>query len=120
MTQKFASTELARLYESQGYIEDALAMYKVLDEEGNQEVSEIRAAIHRLESLLAGTQPCASSAVETDIEKTIAELNGADDESGGKGRTVREEKISRLLDKWLMLMVVQKRVKLFKAIRARL
>lgn len=91
MTQQFASIELARLYESQGYLEDALTMYKILDEEVHSDGSEVLAAIHRLETAL----------------EAVPEPD-------------REQKIARLLDKWLMLMVVQKRVRLFSAIRARL
>jgi len=119
MTQKFASIELARLYESQGYIEDALTMYKTLDQEDDAKSVEVRASITRLESALAemDTAPLSDDA---GIEKIIAEVNEIDAEPTPGIKTDQETKISKLMDKWLMLMVVQKRVKLFKAIRARL
>lgn len=144
MTQQFASIELARLYESQGYLADALSMYKELDEEAQGDGTEIKAAINRLEAAVAEQSEPASPSPEGEFEKTIAELSGSDPKIGhepdresesGKGsetepqpvsnfvsaiKTDREKRIARLLDKWLMLMVVQKRVKLFKAIRARL
>ncbi len=138
MTQQFASIELARLYESQGYLEDALSMYKALGEDTGGEESEVGAAIHRLEASLAGGDKPAPLSGDGDIKKTIAELSGQVPDMGEASyqaldpelepasefvssiQTDGEKRIARLLDKWLMLMVVQKRVKLFKAIGARL
>jgi|GEM_PF-1037244 len=134
MTQQFASIELARLYESQGYLEDALSMYKALDEDAPGEESEVGAAIHRLETSLARQDNPAPLFGEGDIEKTIAQLSGLNHDAGCEPElesepvsdfvssieTEGEKRIARLLETWLMLMVVQKRVKSFKAIGARL
>ena len=118
MTQEFASIELARLYETQGYYEDALSMYKALEEEqGAGGDPEIRAAIKRLETSPVGQGKPAALGGGSELKKTIAELGGPEPLPC---ETENEKRISRLLDKWLMLMVVQKRVKLFKSIKARL
>jgi len=138
MTQQFASIELARLYESQGYLGDALSMYKALGEDAGGDESEVGAAIHRLETSMAGADKPASLSGAGDIKETIAQLSGQAPDMGEDSyqeldpelepvsefvssiQTDGEKRIARLLDKWLMLMVVQKRVKLFKAIGARL
>lgn len=129
MTQQFASIELARLYESQGYFEDALAMYRILDDEGgHSEGPEVRAAITRLEGSMEGRGKPAPLSDGLDFEKMIAEVNGPamggepepDQEASPLGvapETEQEERLARLLEKWLMLMVAQRRVRTFKAIR---
>ena len=119
MTDQFASIELARLYESQGYTEDALAMYKVLAEQDAEGEGEIRAAVARLESALSsGDEPRQSP--QQHIAEALAELGESPPGEITEKRVGSEDRISSLLEKWLMLMVVRKRVKLFKAIRARL
>ncbi|MCG8687888.1 MAG: hypothetical protein MI892_23630 [Desulfobacterales bacterium] len=154
MNQTFASIELARLYETQGHLQDALSMYKELLEDGTEDLPEIQAAIKRLEKSenkpFTATDSKASKAEE--IAATLALLNedapGSDvqtnesADASEKGiddleqvldilepeqepaepvmRSDAEDKMAQLMEKWLMLMVVQKRVNMFKAIKARL
>ncbi|MCG8632879.1 MAG: hypothetical protein MI863_03575 [Desulfobacterales bacterium] len=156
MTRKFASIELARLYETQGYFEDALSMYRRLDDDVLKGGAEVRAAIKRIELSRPGQDEDQDAPEElARIEQSLAELsfeglepavkttaadvlkeaddqdnlfafapdeNGRDDEAGSESvaQLPREKKMARLLEKWLMLMVVQRRVNLFRAIRARL
>ncbi len=135
MTQKFASIELARLYEAQGYIKDALAMYGRLDDDVLEGGAEVRAAVKRLELALLkqeGEQDAGEVLAQTpadpgqSIIDSLAVLNG--DEQGEapleetasqRPRSAGEDKIAGLMEDWLMLMVVRKRLQLFKRIRAR-
>lgn len=115
MSRKFASIELARLYETQGYLEDALFMYNRLDDSGAPKGgAEVRAAIKRVEQAL-GNQGRAADDAGLSIGRALKDLNGTD-----RCTTGPEQDMARLLEKWLMLMVIQRRVSLFKSIRARL
>lgn len=116
MTDQFASLELARLYESQGYLDDALAMYRTLaGEDGSEDaVSEAREAVARLEELLSGPQDGPGDSLEPP-EVPVDELA----ESPARILSKEEKRMADMLERWLLLMVVQKRVNLFKAIRAR-
>ncbi len=76
MTRKFASIELARLYETQGYFQDALSMYKRLDDDVLKGGAEIRAAVKRLElALLAQDDEGDPSGELAQIEQTLMELS---------------------------------------------
>jgi len=90
MTQDINTLALAKLYESQGYLEDALKIYLFLDE--NQTSNEVRAGVVRMEKNM-GTQ--------------VSKSPG-------------EQKISILFEKWLMLMVLKQRLDNFKKIKLRL
>ncbi len=91
MTQEIKTIELAKLYESQGHHEEALDIYKTLDEQNSS--AEIKAGVKRMEKLI---------------------------ESPGQGGSNPEKKISALFEKWLMLMVLKQRLNNFKKIKARL
>lgn len=138
MTRKFASIELARLYEAQGYLQDALAMYKALDDDVLEGGAEVRAAVKRLELALLRQGEDAAPGPEGGaqdpaalLRATLDELNGPEEpelpegldhiEAGAppRPRSEKEERIAVLMEKWLALMVVRKRLKLFRKIRAR-
>ena len=134
MSKPFASIELARLYENQGYLEDALAMYNALDHDILKGGAGIRAAIKRIELALLQQDvlPEAASAdtsgpydpAET-IASALAELNPEQmaplaDPIPGHDMPPREQMLAGLMEKWLALMVVRKRLQLFAAIRSRL
>ncbi|NOX34022.1 MAG: hypothetical protein GXP56_09845 [Deltaproteobacteria bacterium] len=90
MTHEFKTLELARTYESQGYLQDALEIYSSLNT--GKAPDEVKAGLKR-------------------IEKRLKD----------KGKDTRkEENISRLFEKWLMLMVLKQRLDNFKKIKARL
>ncbi len=148
MTRNFASIELARLYETQGYFQDALSMYQRLDDDVLKGGAEIRAAVKRLELTLLKQDDGQDLPSELgQIEQTLIELNDVNFVGLGPGveadtaeiqltleenepnseiqsesgiQLPHEKKMALLLEKWLMLMVVQRRLNLFKAIRARL
>lgn len=92
MTQDIVTFELARLYESQGYYQDALEMYKILDKEESS--NQTQSGISRLEMKLA------------------MEPDG--------GLEQKEEKIAGLLEKWVGLVVLRHRLDKFKLIKSRL
>ncbi|PIE62945.1 MAG: hypothetical protein CSA25_02530 [Desulfobacter postgatei] len=105
MTHNFASLPLAREYEKQGYIDDALEIYRAMDTDQNPDAQEIRDAISRLD-----TQKHAGAAQD---------LNGPDTDISGPTRT-KETRVVHLLDTWLRWVVLQKRVEILKNIKARL
>jgi len=131
MTHKFASIELARLYEAQGYIDDALAMYRCLEDDALDGGAEIRAAVKRLELAFLkqkGERDAGESQenIPADpgqsIIDSLAALNGyepLEEPVSNMPRSAEEDKIAGLMEDWLMLMVVRKRLQLFKRIRAR-
>ncbi len=131
MSKKFASIELARIYETQGYFQDALSMYNSLDADILKGGAEIRAAVKRLEIALAkeganGALDTASGQLSEEagrVVQTLAELNGfetEDSDTSVLSRSGPEQKMADLLEKWLMLVVARKRLGLFKQIKTRL
>ena len=110
MTHNFASVRLARLYEKQGYIEDALDIYKAIDTSRHPEAKEILDTISRLEARksTAGT-----------VCKENADSSGPDVVMPGQVLT-KEARMAHMLEIWLKLMIMQKRVDIFKNIKARL
>jgi len=101
MSQEFITLELARIYESQGYFQDAFDMYQALSTQIGQKDDperelEIDAGIKRMESAL---------------EERV--LDPLADTSPGKG-------IDLLMEQWLILLMLQKRVNLMKQVKSRL
>ena len=126
MTEEFASIELARLYETQGYLEDALAMYQNLDQESLKNGAEIRAALKRVQLAMdCGGRPDKAG---LSIDQALKDINGPDPgipmTPGGDEPIHRPcdpgEPMARIMEKWLMLMVVRQRLNLFQSIRDRL
>ena len=90
MTQELYTLELAKLHESQGYYQDAYAMYLALERENS--TGQIRAGINRMKLKLASEKP----------------------------ETGPEEKIAKSLEQWLNLIVLKHRLDRFKQIKSRL
>ena len=90
MTQDIQTLQLAKLYESQGYYEDALKIYSFLNDQ--KTTTEISTGLNRME------------------KKMIDEKAGSHP----------EEKISKLFEKWIKLMVLEQRLDNFKRIKSRL
>lgn len=90
MKQDIGTLELARLYERQGYYKEALEIYLHID--SRETSGEIQAGVARMNKKLRdiGEQPHP------------------------------EEKISFLLEKWLMLIVLRHRLDNFTKIKKRL
>lgn len=90
MNPGLKTLELAKVYESQGYNEEAFEIYSFLAEKNSS--NEIKAGLERL-------------------KKKINEKGSNADP---------EEKISGLFEKWLMLMVLKQRLDNFRRIKTRL
>jgi hypothetical protein len=90
MTLELQTLELARIYEAQGYFKEALKIYSFLNKEKSS--NEIKAGLKRMEKKM---------------------------EDEGQDIFPREN-ISRLFEKWLMLMVLKQRLDNFKKIKSRL
>jgi len=90
MSQDIKTLELARIYESQGYYKDAHEIYSFIDSQGT--TNDIRAGLMRMEKRMK-------------------------DEGH---RFHPEEKISRLFEEWLMLMVLKHQLNNFRKIKSRL
>ncbi|WP_020588630.1 hypothetical protein [Desulfobacter curvatus] len=110
MTRNFASLSLARLYEKQGYIDDALEIYRAIDTNQNHDDEDILKAISRLELQK-----------ETADSKENVKEPGRDGLNSDpvQGRT-NEAGMAHMLEVWLRLIVMRKRVDIFKTIKARL
>lgn len=89
MTQDIQTLELAKIYESQGYYEEALKIYSFLN--SRESTHELNAALKRMEKRM-------------------------EDE---KSDSHPEQKISQLLEKWLSLMALEFRMDKFKKIKSR-
>ncbi|MBU3953434.1 MAG: hypothetical protein KKF12_09805 [Proteobacteria bacterium] len=105
MSQEFNTLELARIYEAQGYLQDAFEMYQALAEESREKdsrekVPEINAGLHRMEAALQRQGNPPANALES-VESPLP---------GGK--------TAHLLEQWLMLMVLQKRVALVQSTKS--
>ncbi|MCA1785336.1 MAG: hypothetical protein LC657_05050 [Desulfobacteraceae bacterium] len=110
MTRNFATLSLARLYEKQGYIDDALEIYREIDTSQSPDAKHIRDAISRLEA-----------------QKKIAASKENFKEPGQDVLTpdqvqvsTKEARMAHMLEVWLRLIVIQKRVDIFKSFKARL
>ena len=110
MTRNFASLALARLYEKQGYINDALEIYKAIDTTHNPDAEHVLDAISRLEP-----QKQAVGAKES-----LKEPGHDDRDPDEVQSSTKENRMAHMLEVWLRLIVMQKRVDIFKTIKARL
>lgn len=102
MARNFASLGLAQLYEKQGYIDDALDMYKAIDAGQSPDAGHIIDAISRLEA-----------------QKKTPKEPGLF-ASGPVQVLDKEARMAHMLEIWLKLIFMQKRVDVFKNIKARL
>ncbi|MBU0971737.1 MAG: hypothetical protein KKC20_13870 [Proteobacteria bacterium] len=102
MNQKFNTLELARIYEAQGYLQDAFEMYQALAEESRERVPEINAGMRRMEAALQRQ----GNPDVTDLESVQKNLPG--------------RKTAYLLEQWFMLMVLEGRVGRVTSIKSQL
>jgi len=94
MSQEIKTFELAKVYESQGYFEDAMKIYRFLDTLETSD--EIKAGLKRMEEKM---------------DKKVEDK---------KQNTYPEKNISGLFEKWLRLMLFEQRLDKLKKIRSRL
>ena len=110
MTRNFASLALARLYEKQGYIDDALEIYRAMDTSQNLDAESILDAISRLEVQK-----------ETVDAKENLKVPGNDILTADQVQSsTQKAKMAHMLEVWFRLIVMQKRVDIFKTIKAQL
>lgn len=110
MARNFASLALARLYEKQGYIDEALEIYKEIDTSQDSDAKNILNTISRLEKQTKTARPdCKDNLSELGYDALTHEQTGT-----------KEERMSHMLESWLKLIVTQKRVNIFKSIKSRL
>ena len=110
MTRNFASLPLASLYEKQGYIDDALEIYRAIDTSQSPDAKDILDTISRLEA-----QKKIADSTENLKEASHDVLTPDQVQAGTK-----EAGMAHMLEVWLKLIVMQKRVDIFKAFKARL
>lgn len=110
MNDNFAGLSLARLYEKQGYIDDALEIYRAIGANQDFDDADINMAISRLE-----LQKQAAHAKESVKEPDAVVLN-----SDSVQVRTEEAGMAQMIEVWLRLIVMRKRVDIFKAIKSRL
>jgi len=110
MTRNFESLALARLYEKQGYIDDALEMYRKIDTIQSPDAKNILDAISRLEA----------QKKIADSKENLKELKQDVLEPDQVDGSTKEARMAHILEVWLRLIVMQKRVDIFKSFKARL
>lgn len=110
MTRNFASLALARLYEKQGYIDDALEIYRAIDTSQSPDAKNILDTISRLEA----QKKIADS--KEDLKEPNHDVLKPDQFQA----TTKEAGMAHMLEVWLKLIIMQKRVDIFKAFKARL
>lgn len=108
MARNFASLPLARLYEKQGYIDQALEIYKEIDTSRSSEAKSISDTISRLEAQ--------KKTADADCKDNLADHDPLTPDRTG----TKEKKMAYMLENWLKLIVMQKRVDIFKNIKSRL
>lgn len=90
MNQVINTLELARLYEGQGYYQDAYDMYAALDREAS--TNQTRAGMERMRKKIGLSMDVADS----------------------------KERISKLLERWVKLVVLKHRLSKYQKIKSRL
>ena len=94
MNQEFITMEMAKAYEGQGHFKDALDIYKSFAEDPVSG-SKAREAVARVEAAM----------------ENLAKA--------GSGEPDHERRIEMLLEQWLRLLILKKRLGLFRKIKAR-
>lgn len=110
MTSDFVgSLPLARLYEKQGYIDEALEIYRAIDTNQDAHVLDAVSRIEAQKDAADGKE----SAKDPNYDDPGLNSDPVQD-------STKEAKMTHLLEVWVRLIVMRKRADIFKAIRARL
>ena len=104
MDYEYHTLTLAKVYESQGYYQNAKEIYDRCNEKFQGKDTDIQAACARMKAAL-------ENAVSTGMH--IAEQNQHTDSKNGKTR------VAAHLEEWVRLLILQKRLGLFHRIQAR-
>ncbi|THB80520.1 MAG: hypothetical protein D3926_06710 [Desulfobacteraceae bacterium] len=126
MDEEIKTLELAKLYEKQGYLEDALKVYQALalEDESNPDIDM---AIERIKDQMSPavttvekTAPEYGESMDGYPELTASEqvdLEGSVEDAGDREPIHR---IAQLCEKWVRLIVLKHRFDNFKYIKTRL
>ncbi len=104
MDQEYKTLELAKAYEHQGYFQDALDIYDSLNETYRGTDQEILAGCTRMKKIL---------------EKDGPSLSYSTGQAGKTGENQMEDLLAKKMEEWLRLLILQKRLGMFKRIQAR-
>lgn len=104
---RIKTVELAKIYEDQGYFQDALDIYNFLNtqlDSGEIEVDEVKATMIRngLDRMQHKVEE-----MNTNAQTSLSQPDS------------KKQKVSALLEKWLDLLILQHRLDNFKRIKAR-
>jgi hypothetical protein len=125
MNQDIKTIELAKVYESQGYFQDALDIYTFLD--GKETSNSIQAAIKRMEKRVqedghADSQNENASDKMSELDKINVSNSIKVSDSIKVPDNIKvhgKNRVPLLIEQWLMLMVLKQRLSAFKKIKAR-
>lgn len=112
MTRNFASLPLARLYEKQGYIDDALEIYRAIDTSQSPDAKMIIDTIFRLEA----QKKIGDAERKENLKESSRDILKPDPVQV----SIKGARMAHILEIWLKLIIMQKRVDIFKNIKARL
>lgn len=105
MDHEYNTLSLAKAYESQGYYQDAKHIYDRFNEKCQGKDTDIQAACARMKTALENASfPVAAHTVQKPDTAT----------------NKRETRVAQDLEKWLRLLILKKRLGLFKRIQARM
>ena len=102
MGSDYNTLELARIYENQGYLEDALAVYTALDEAARGHDLEVRAGCQRMAKALNTAPESAAPALAEDDSLAAAQA-----------------RVRALVADWVQLIVMERRLSQLNQIRDR-
>ncbi len=97
MTDEFKTVELARVYESQGWHKEALDIYQYLAAKAED------------------------TALKSDMSQACLRITAALEAAPAKNQAsgVPENRMEDLLEQWVKLLILKKRLEMFEKIRAR-
>ncbi|MFN2357494.1 MAG: hypothetical protein ABR534_07125 [Desulfotignum sp.] len=104
MDPEYTTLELAKTYEHQGYYQDALDMYDSLNETYQGTDQDIQAGCTRMKKLLEKAGPS--------VSYSIGQGSKTDENQ-------MEDQLAIKMEEWLRLLILTKRLGMFKRIQAR-
>ncbi len=105
MDHEYNTLSLAKAYESQGYYQDAKDIYDSLNEKFQGKDTDVQAACTRMKNVLENAAE-SSSLMQTEQDRSVDITQG-------------DARVAEHLEEWIRLLVLQKRLGLFRRIQAR-
>ncbi|MEE4364839.1 MAG: hypothetical protein V2J08_12965 [Desulfotignum sp.] len=104
MDHAYNTLSLAKAYESQGYYQDAKDIYDSLNEKFQGKDTDIQAACIRMKKALENVGSSGVMQIQQDLGVDIKQADA---------------RVADHLEEWIRLLVLQKRLGLFRRIQAR-